>query len=632
MENLRELQAQAHSLERAGKHAAALELYGRMVEEPAGERSGAIWARMAGLQSALGREEDAADSYAAAAERYGAAGLANLALSFCQRSLRADDSRPEMLLRFGQLSARHGYPRDARHGYAEYADRTVAAGDTEAAVAALREYLATYPSDAAVRRRLTELTGEPEPEPASETVHPTQPQPQSGAATLPGLVTTAHEAAGANAPPEETAAEAASPQVAPLEGLEPTHTGDAYAAPEPSRDTADERGHDSWGAPPPRDDYSAPAGGEAVEEEGETGEPLPLLGVADEGPAPDAEGEADSGEPLPLMDLGQESGTVAATPAGGRDPLSQARGRVRAEPDSLSARRELASLLREQGDPGLEPALEDADQYFADRGRAAEALEFTEQLARLRSDDTALQQRWVERALRAGNRPALVAAYLALAGRFEADLDTARAQEALGRVLELDPANEEARSALASVTAAAAPPRDYVDLGELILAGAPEEATRFQVAIGEPTGDEESDFAEILALFRRKVSESLDPKDAASHYDLGLAFKEMGLLDDAIVHLQSGLRGGANPLATLEVLGECFVMKGQVSLAARVFDRATRLDGVADTDLVGVLYGLARCQEQLGQMEEARATLERVVAVDLSFRDAAGRLQLLQSR
>jgi tetratricopeptide (TPR) repeat protein len=238
----------------------------------------------------------------------------------------------------------------------------------------------------------------------------------------------------------------------------------------------------------------------------------------------------------------------------------------------------------------------------------------------------------VERALLAGNRPALIEAYLALAARYEAELDTGRARDALRHVLELDPANEQARAALGSVSPAATPPRDYIDLGELILAGAPDEVTRFQVAIGEPTGDEESDFAEILALFRRKVSESLDPKDAASHYDLGLAFKEMGLLDDAIVHLQSALRGGASPLATLEVLGQCFVLKGQLSLAARVFERATRLDGVGDSDLVGVRYGLARCQEDLGQLEEARSNFERVVAVDLSFRDAAARLSALDSR
>ncbi|HET8763193.1 MAG TPA: hypothetical protein VFM12_07230, partial [Gemmatimonadales bacterium] len=92
MENLRDLQSQARNFERSGQHAAALELYGRMVEEPDGDRAGRIWASIARLQLAMGREREAADSYATAAERYHAEGLVNLALSCCQHSLRSDES------------------------------------------------------------------------------------------------------------------------------------------------------------------------------------------------------------------------------------------------------------------------------------------------------------------------------------------------------------------------------------------------------------------------------------------------------------------------------------------------------------------------------------------------------------
>ena len=117
MENLRDLQAQARNLERSGQHAAALELYGRIVEEPAGDREGAVWARVARLQLAMGRDSDAADSYAAAAERYQATGLANLALSCCQHSLRVDESRPEMLLRFDSTVIRHPLARGSEADY-----------------------------------------------------------------------------------------------------------------------------------------------------------------------------------------------------------------------------------------------------------------------------------------------------------------------------------------------------------------------------------------------------------------------------------------------------------------------------------------------------------------------------------
>lgn len=590
MENLRDLQAQARSLERSGQHAAALELYGRILEEPAGDREGGVWVRAARLQLGLGQEARAAGSYAAAADRYQAAGLGNLALAQCQQSLRIEAAAPEMLLRFGRLAAAQGYARDARHGFVEYADQASAAGESSAATAALREYLERFPGDAAVRRRLSELAGE---RPAPPSPLPPEPAPAEPASTepLPGLIpthveTVADQAAPAAPEGEESAPEQAHldeegegvAEVGPLEGFEPTHAEEAYeAAPPIPVDAPAELDHGRWSP----ESVTSTEGLDAAEDE------------ADHYPV---EEEEDTGEPEPLPLLGVE-------PSAGRQKDADERLEETAEEETPSD--DLPLMTFDQPAEPVPPAVAPPTP--------AEASE-------------------VERAVLAGDRQALIDAYLALAARLESELETDRARDTLHRVLELDPANEQARAALTSVTTAASPPRDYIDLGELILAGTPEEVTRFQVAIGDPTGNEESDFAEILDLFRKKVSESLDPKDAASHYDLGLAFKQMGLLDDAIVHLQSGLRGGANPLATLEILGECFVLKGQVSLAARVFDRATRLDGVGDSDLVGVLYGLARCQEELGQLEEARGTYERIIAVDLAFRDAAQRLQHLQSR
>jgi tetratricopeptide (TPR) repeat protein len=174
----------------------------------------------------------------------------------------------------------------------------------------------------------------------------------------------------------------------------------------------------------------------------------------------------------------------------------------------------------------------------------------------------------------------------------------------------------------------ARPGEDYVDLGVLIL----NEETELPApaARGEPeapAGDEALDLEEILSVFDQQVAESVDPREAASHYDLGLAFKEMGLLDDAIAHLQRALRGGAHLLATVEVLGECFIGRGDPRLAARLLQRATQLRNTREQELVGVLYWLGRAREELGDRDDARAAYERVAAVDAGFRDVADRLR-----
>ncbi len=145
----------------------------------------------------------------------------------------------------------------------------------------------------------------------------------------------------------------------------------------------------------------------------------------------------------------------------------------------------------------------------------------------------------------------------------------------------------------------ARPAQEYVDLGALILTDEVDLPTRVRVQAEQPTGDDARDLEEILALFREKVAQKIDPKDAASHYDLGLAFKEMGLYGDAIAQLQAALRAGAGPLATLEVLGECFIESGDPELAARILERATQLQSAREEDLVGVRHWLARARQAL---------------------------------
>jgi tetratricopeptide (TPR) repeat protein len=128
---------------------------------------------------------------------------------------------------------------------------------------------------------------------------------------------------------------------------------------------------------------------------------------------------------------------------------------------------------------------------------------------------------------------------------------------------------------------------------------------------------------ELASLSRHHV----EPSDPATHYDLGVAFKEMGLLDEAVAQLSAALETGFNPFATLEVLGEILVGRGENELAARLLRPGLRADTSLDQNLVGVLYWLGRSEESLGNAAEARQILRRVVDADPDFKDASIRLQ-----
>jgi len=177
---------------------------------------------------------------------------------------------------------------------------------------------------------------------------------------------------------------------------------------------------------------------------------------------------------------------------------------------------------------------------------------------------------------------------------------------------------------------AAAKTDEYVDLYALL---APDEdrieTTRFFIQESEPTGDEDHDFAELLNEFRAKLAEHVPENDAGSHYDLGLAFKEMGLIDDAISEFQIALRAGQDRLKVFEELGQCFIQKAQYNIAVKVLSRALQFEHRDELELIGVYYFIGRAYEALGQAPEARDAYERVLGLDIRFEDVQQRVARL---
>ena len=88
-----------------------------------------------------------------------------------------------------------------------------------------------------------------------------------------------------------------------------------------------------------------------------------------------------------------------------------------------------------------------------------------------------------------------------------------------------------------------------------------------QVEDPKPTGDEQADFDEMLRRFKRGVAENVEAEDYEAHYDLGVAYKEMGLVDEAIAQFQKSLRGAITPSAVIR--GTRPVLRGAGAVSDR---------------------------------------------------------------
>ncbi|MEX0909548.1 MAG: tetratricopeptide repeat protein, partial [Gemmatimonadaceae bacterium] len=196
----------------------------------------------------------------------------------------------------------------------------------------------------------------------------------------------------------------------------------------------------------------------------------------------------------------------------------------------------------------------------------------------------------------------------------------------------VEPASDFVPTAEPAQAPAAAPAAgsddDFLDLGDWLRAEQGPKTTRM-VAEGvvPPPIDEQADFGEMLQRFKEGVAANIDEDDSAAHYDLGIAFKEMGLVEEAIGEFQKALRGTTQKKApTYEALGTCFVEKKQYEVATTILQRALNEPGLDDDNLAGVLYLLGAAAEALGKTQEAASYYQRVLAVDIGFRDVSERL------
>ena len=335
--------------------------------------------------------------------------------------------------------------------------------------------------------------------------------------------------------------------------------------------------------------------------------------------------------------------------------------RVADDPDDPDAHRELGEALIEAGD--RERGIEELDHATAgleNRGELDRAQDLVEEVLHLDPNSVRHRQKQVEFAFKSGDRARLVDAYLELADTLlRGDLPE-KARAVYQRVAEHEPSNERAKAALAMLAPVAprapepkAPARgegrvaakdakmkvredsvaddgSFIDLGAMILDDdTVARDTRMKVADEEPTGDEERDFHDMLARFKQGIAENIDEADFQSHYDLGVAFKEMGLLDEAIAEFQKALRAPEGKLRTSEALGACFIEKGAFVVAESILRRGIELPASGDQERVGVLYWLGRALEETGKKVEARDLYGRVFAVDIHFHDVAQRVKAL---
>lgn len=636
--SIESLKQQARKHEQNEAWDKALDQYNKALAELAREEQVDIglYNRVGDLYVRVGKLDAAVEHYDKAVDLYREAYLPNNAIAVCKKIIRNVPERHTAYLRIGQIRAEQGFLPDARTHFLTYAERMQQAGDLDESFRALIEFCDLAPEDVGVRITVADqmaAKGRNEEAIAQLLVahrHYTQQGETAEAEGLETKILAIDPEADLNALPAMDA----------LAGSTVGDDGEIIA------DFGEIGiGADAFGA---TTEAEVDIGGAMEEAAADSGDAVEIdaglvgfeISTGDEGEGDDE----DVAVELPTMSFDDDDeGEAVELPT------------IDFDDDDEGEAVELPTMSFDDDDEGeaIElPTMDFGDEL--DSGGDSATVEETAAPV-----DFALEISEPEEASAevVSELPPVAAAGEALESAFEdsvAEVEAPAVEESVlsASVVEeaaqvppaafADPVAEAAPEPVPEAPEPAPPPADdpspaagggdggYVDLGAMILGGGEEKSTRFTVAYEEPSGDEEADFAKMLSQFKEKVSENLDSSDVRAHYDLGTAYKEMGLLDEAISSFQAALRASADHLPTYEVMGQTFMEMGQPEAAVKSLERALEAAGAIEDDLVGIYYYLGRAYEELDNKPSAVEFYDRVFSLDINFADVTERLRELR--
>jgi tetratricopeptide (TPR) repeat protein len=584
------IKKRAQQFVQKGQVDAALAEFEKLFES--GDKDPYDFILVADLLAKRGAMQEAVRRYRQAIEEYGKAELYKNAIAVCKKILRISKEDLQIHRSLGELYAKEGLYGDAQVHFLEFAEGSIRRHEFEAALGAVGQVVQLSPDNDDLSEKYVEIAMRADlPDRGGrELLRRAERLEQRG---LMSQAEQLRERASTLAP--GLASESAPAAAGALPDLAADMPGQAHAG-----QMELER--------------SAPA--------------MPFDPSARPGMA--ASGPAENATPMVLESSNgsryEGSGAIATpTPA----PMPASADEPPAGPDRHEA---LAGehLRAGQIEPAAEEYWKGAELAFF-RSDLARARSLLEALLQIRPSHEPALRRMVDITTQAEEPAAEARARFELAELYLGQQEWGLARAEYMRVLELDPASDRARMRVARIDAM----NGEVTGSPIDLDNLPHQKPAASVRVRDDSpGSTDSlvDLEEIIDEFKAGVSSTISGEDHESHYDLGMAYMEMGLYDEAVSEFQVASKGSAIELKCLEMIALCYLEKNEPATAARELARALDLPGHGPDETISIRYNLGMALERLGNLDKALQYFEEVYLLNVDFFKVATKVRELKQR
>lgn len=138
------------------------------------------------------------------------------------------------------------------------------------------------------------------------------------------------------------------------------------------------------------------------------------------------------------------------------------------------------------------------------------------------------------------------------------------------------------------------------------------------------------DIDQVFAKFKEGVRAQVEESDSATHYDLGVAYKEMGLIADAIKELEIAARDPARECMCFAMIGLVHLEQNALDAAEKAYIRGLEAARKTVDQEMNLYYDLGIVNEMKGAYPEAAYYLKKIARKDPGYRDIRERLMMLE--
>lgn len=150
------------------------------------------------------------------------------------------------------------------------------------------------------------------------------------------------------------------------------------------------------------------------------------------------------------------------------------------------------------------------------------------------------------------------------------------------------------------------------------------------VGPGSGHANQQIDVEEVFEKFKAGVAEQIDVDDAQSHYDLGVAYKEMGLVEDALREFEVAGRDTKRACVCQSMIGTIHLERGNLNEAIDAFTRGLQSPDRTKDQEAALSYEIGAAYEVKRMNKQALEYFQRTARLAPTFRDVQEKMRRLQ--